>query len=51
MEKLTSTLRLRMSYKDVHYGGNLVDGAHGAFIWGYRHGTAGLWLMAMKDCF
>ena len=28
MEKITSTLRLRMSAKDAHYGGNLVDGAH-----------------------
>ncbi len=25
--KLKSMIRLRMSYKDVHYGGNLVDGA------------------------
>ena len=28
MEKITSTLRVRMSAKDAHYGGNLVDGAH-----------------------
>lgn len=28
MEKMTSLLRLRMSAKDAHYGGNLVDGAH-----------------------
>ena len=28
MEKITSTLRLRMSAKDAHYGGELVDGAH-----------------------
>ncbi len=34
MEKLTSTLRLRMSYKDVHYGGNLVDGAHMVHLFG-----------------
>ena len=27
-EKITSTIRLRMSAKDAHYGGNLVDGAH-----------------------
>ena len=27
MEKITSLLRLRMSAKDAHYGGNLVDGA------------------------
>ena len=27
MEKITSMLRLRMSAKDAHYGGNLVDGA------------------------
>lgn len=34
MSKLTSTLRLRMSYKDVHYGGNLVDGAHMVHLFG-----------------
>ena len=34
MQKLTSTLRLRMSYKDVHYGGNLVDGAHMVHLFG-----------------
>ena len=27
-KKYTSLLRLRMSAKDAHYGGNLVDGAH-----------------------
>ncbi len=27
MEKITSTIRLRMSSQDAHYGGNLVDGA------------------------
>jgi 3-aminobutyryl-CoA ammonia-lyase len=27
MEKITSTIRLRMSLHDAHYGGNLVDGA------------------------
>ncbi len=27
MEKVTSTIRLRMSAHDAHYGGNLVDGA------------------------
>ena len=27
MEKMTSTIRLRMSAHDAHYGGNLVDGA------------------------
>jgi len=26
-EKITSTIRLRMSSQDAHYGGNLVDGA------------------------
>lgn len=26
-EKITSTIRLRMSAHDAHYGGNLVDGA------------------------
>ena len=34
MEKITSTIRLRMSYKDVHYGGNLVDGAHAVHLFG-----------------
>ncbi|MDD2215535.1 MAG: hotdog fold domain-containing protein [Eubacteriales bacterium] len=34
MEKITSTLRVRMSYKDVHYGGNLVDGAHMVHLFG-----------------
>ena len=32
MEKMTSLLRLRMSAKDAHYGGNLVDGAHMEFL-------------------
>jgi len=34
MEKVTSTLRLRMSAKDAHYGGNLVDGAHMVHLFG-----------------
>lgn len=34
MEKVTATLRLRMSYKDAHYGGNLVDGAHMVHLFG-----------------
>ncbi len=34
MDKVTSTLRLRMSYKDAHYGGNLVDGAHMVHLFG-----------------
>jgi 3-aminobutyryl-CoA ammonia-lyase len=34
MEKITSTLRVRMSYKDAHYGGNLVDGAHMVHLFG-----------------
>ena len=33
-EKYTSTIRLRMSYKDAHYGGNLIDGAHLVHIFG-----------------
>ena len=33
-EKITSTLRLRMSAKDAHYGGNLVDGAHMVHLYG-----------------
>lgn len=34
MDKITSSLRLRMSYKDAHYGGNLVDGAHMLHLFG-----------------
>ena len=34
MDKITSTLRLRMSAKDAHYGGNLVDGAHMVHLFG-----------------
>ena len=34
MEKITSTIRLRMSFKDAHYGGNLVDGAHCVHLFG-----------------
>lgn len=34
MEKITSTLRLRMSHKDAHYGGSLVDGAHIVHLFG-----------------
>jgi len=34
MEKITSTIRVRMSYKDAHYGGNLVDGAHVVHLFG-----------------
>ena len=34
MEKITSLLRLRMSAKDAHYGGNLVDGAHMVHLFG-----------------
>ena len=33
-EKITSTLRLRRSAKDAHYGGNLVDGAHMVHLFG-----------------
>ena len=29
-----STIRVRMSAKDAHYGGNLVDGAHMLAIFG-----------------
>ena len=32
--KITSTIRLRMSAKDAHYGGNLVDGAHMVHLFG-----------------
>ena len=34
MEKITSTLRVRMSYKDAHYGGGLVDGSHMLHLFG-----------------
>ena len=34
MEKITSELRVRMSAKDAHYGGNLVDGAHMLHLFG-----------------
>ena len=34
MEKITSMIRLRMSAKDAHYGGNLVDGAHMVHLFG-----------------
>ena len=34
MEKITSTIRLRMSHKDAHYGGSLVDGAHMVHLFG-----------------
>ena len=34
MEKITSTIRLRMSAQDAHYGGNLVDGAHMLALFG-----------------
>ena len=33
-EKITSTIRLRMSAQDAHYGGNLVDGAHMLALFG-----------------
>ncbi|MCI8809673.1 MAG: 3-aminobutyryl-CoA ammonia lyase [Oscillibacter sp.] len=33
-KKYTSTIRLRMSAKDAHYGGNLVDGAHMVHLFG-----------------
>ena len=34
MEGLTVELRMRLSAADAHYGGNLVDGAHGLEIFG-----------------
>ena len=34
MEGLSVELRMRLSAADVHYGGNLVDGAHGLEIFG-----------------
>ncbi len=32
--KISSTLRLRMSHKDAHYGGSLIDGAHMVHLFG-----------------
>ena len=34
MEGLTVELRMRLGHDDAHYGGNLVDGAHGLQIFG-----------------
>ena len=34
MEKITSMIRLRMSSKDAHYGGELVDGAFMLHLFG-----------------
>ena len=34
MDKISSTLRVRMSHKDAHYGGSLVDGAHMVHLFG-----------------
>lgn len=34
MEKVKSMIRVRMSAKDAHYGGNLVDGAHMVHLFG-----------------
>ena len=34
MKEYKSTIRLRMSAKDAHYGGNLVDGAHMLHLFG-----------------
>ena len=34
MEGLSVELRMRLSAADAHYGGNLVDGAHGLEIFG-----------------
>ena len=33
-EKITYMIRVRMSAKDAHYGGNLVDGAHMVHLFG-----------------
>ena len=33
-QKITSTIRVRMSAKDAHYGGNLVDGSHMLHLFG-----------------
>jgi 3-aminobutyryl-CoA ammonia-lyase len=34
MEGMTAELRVRLAAADVHYGGNLVDGAHGLELFG-----------------
>lgn len=34
MSQFKSTIRVRMSAKDAHYGGNLVDGAHMLHLFG-----------------
>ncbi|MDR0570106.1 MAG: 3-aminobutyryl-CoA ammonia lyase [Clostridiales Family XIII bacterium] len=34
MENVTSVIRVRMSHKDAHYGGSLVDGAHSLHLFG-----------------
>ncbi len=34
MKNINSTLRLRMSHKDAHYGGSLIDGAHMVHLFG-----------------
>ena len=34
MEGMTAELRMRLSAADVHYGGNLVDGAYGLGMFG-----------------
>ena len=34
MSQYKSTIRVRMSAKDAHYGGNLVDGAHMLHLFG-----------------
>src|SRR5205823_8612884 len=34
MEGMSVDLRVRLSAADVHYGGNLVDGAHGLELFG-----------------
>ena len=49
MEKMTSLLRLRMSAKDAHYGGNLVDGAHMVHLFG-DVATELLIKIARDDC-
>lgn len=56
MSKIESTIRLRMSSQDAHYGGNLVDGAHMLALFGdvatelliKRDGDEGLFV-AYKD--
>lgn len=51
MEKFVSELRVRMSAKDAHYGGNLVDGAHMLHLFGDVATELLSAATAMRGCF